>query len=113
MSKNRREYRRVTIRILIDYQASGGIYYDYATTLGAGGMFLQTDLPLARNDSVKVRFRIPGSETFHELEARVTWADAAHEDFAGNFRSAGVGLQFTSPEATEALAQDLEDYASL
>ena len=32
---NRRKHRRLTVRILIDYLASGGVYCDYATTLGA------------------------------------------------------------------------------
>ncbi len=111
--KNTRKHRRVTVRILVDYQARGGIHCDYATTLGAGGMFLQTDLPLERNDPVKLRFRIPGGSTLHELEAKVTWAHPAHEDIAGNVRVAGVGLQFTSPGAKEELAQELEDYANL
>jgi len=111
--KDTRKHRRVTVRILVDYQAKGGIHCDYATTLGAGGMFLQTDLPLERNESVKLRFRIPGGETLHELEAKVTWAHPAHEDFAGNLRVAGVGLQFTGSGGRDDLAQELEDYANL
>ena len=110
--KNTRKYRRATIRVLVDYQVQGEIHCDYATTLGAGGMFLKTDLSLKRNDPIKVRFQIPGSETFHELEAMVTWADPRHEDSAGHTHSAGVGLQFTNPEAIQDLAEKLEDYAS-
>jgi uncharacterized protein (TIGR02266 family) len=111
--KDNRKFRRVTLRILVDYQAKGGVHCDYATTLGAGGMFLQTDLPLERNDSVKVRFRVPRGETLHELEAMVTWAQPTHEDIAGNPSIAGVGLQFTSAGAKEALAKELENYANL
>ena len=68
--KNTRRYRRATIRVLVDYQVQGEIHCDYATTLGAGGMFLRTDLVMARGDCVKVRFRVPNGESLHEFEAR-------------------------------------------
>jgi uncharacterized protein (TIGR02266 family) len=101
----------MTVRILVDYQAQGGIHCDYATTLGAGGMFLQTELDLVRGDLVKVRFRIPGGETLHELEARVTWSHSAREKPDGSLQTPGVGLQFTDPTLTAPLARELEDYA--
>ena len=108
--KNTRKHRRATIRILVDYQAQGGIHCDYATTLGAGGMFLQTDLVMARGDAVKVRFRIPEGELLHELEALVTWYYGAETEPDGNVRTPGVGLQFNDAEAMAALARELEDF---
>jgi uncharacterized protein (TIGR02266 family) len=102
----------MTVRILVDYQARGGIHCDYATTLGAGGMFLQTELAMVRGEPVKVRFRIPGGELLHELEARVTWSHVAKPESGEAQRTPGVGLQFTNPAATAALARELEDYAA-
>jgi Tfp pilus assembly protein PilZ len=110
--KNTRKYRRATIRILVDYHAQGGIHCDYATTLGAGGMFLQTDLVMARGDAVKVRFRIPEGELLHELEALVTWHYGAETEPDGNVRTPGVGLQFNDSEAMAALARELEDFCA-
>jgi len=101
----------MTVRILVDYQAQNGIHCDYATTLGAGGMFLQTDLAMARGDTVKVRFRIPGGELLHELEARVKWHNAATAAPGGSLRTPGVGLQFIDPSATAPLARELEDFS--
>jgi len=109
--KNTRKHRRATVRILVDYQTQGGIHCDYATTLGAGGMFLQTELLMTRGDSVKVRFRIPEGELLHELEARVTWQHATGPGPDGNVRTPGVGLQFTDSDAIDALARELEDYS--
>jgi uncharacterized protein (TIGR02266 family) len=108
--KNTRKHRRMTVRMLVDYQAMGGIHCDYATTLGAGGMFLQTELPLRRGDLVKVRFRIPGSELLHDLQARVTWHHEARSEPGGEVRTPGVGLQFVDQTATAELARELEDY---
>lgn len=108
--RNTRKHRRMTVRMLVDYQAMGGIHCDYATTLGAGGMFLQTELGLRRGDLVKVRFRVPGSEQLHELQARVTWHHEARIEPGGDARTPGVGLQFVDPGATAELARELEDY---
>jgi len=110
--KNTRRHRRMTVRMLVDYQARGRIHCDYATTLGAGGMFLQTELPMERGDCVKVRFRIPGGEILHELEARVTWSHVAPPGSSDAMRTPGVGLQFTDAAATVPLARELEDYAA-
>jgi Tfp pilus assembly protein PilZ len=110
--RNTRKHRRMTVRLLVDYQALGGIHCDYATTLGAGGMHLQSDLPLKRGDLVKVRFRIPGGVELFELEAKVKWAHTAHPNEEERVRIPGVGLQFTDFAATAGLAGELEDYAS-
>ena len=109
--KNTRKHRRATVRILVDYQARGAIHCDYATTLGAGGMFLQTEIEMQRGESVKVRFRVPGGECLHELEARGTWYHAAQQQPNGSLRMPGVGLQFVDPTATATLARELEELA--
>lgn len=108
--KNTRRHRRMTVRILVDYRADGGIHYDYATTLGAGGMFLRTTLPLERGDDVKLRFRIPGGAILHEIEATVTWSYFSKAGAAT--RTPGVGLQFSDAAAISRLARELEDYAA-
>lgn len=108
--KNTRKYRRMTVRILVDYQTENGIHCDYATTLGAGGMFLQTELALRRGDLVKVRFRVPGNEMLHEIQARVTWHHESKNEPGSPVRTPGVGLQFLDQQAINELARELEDY---
>lgn len=110
--KNTRKYRRTTVRILVDYQALGQIHCDYATTLGAGGMFLQTELELRRGDIVKVRFRVPGGELLHEFESSVTWSQTKPSRPDSATHVPGVGLQFKDSAAIAALARELEDYAA-
>jgi Tfp pilus assembly protein PilZ len=101
----------MTVRILVDYQARAGIHCNYATTLGAGGMFLETDLVMSRGESVKVRFRIPGGEVLHEFEAQVTWHHTAKPKPGGDLQTAGVGLQFRDPTLAATVARELEDFA--
>ena len=103
-----RRYRRQTIRVLVDYRTPDGLHCDYATTLGAGGMFLATTESLRRGDVLKLRFRLPGYETLHELEGRVVWVRTAK---AGEPTGApGAGVQFIDSAATAQLARELEDY---
>ena len=103
-----RRYRRQTIRVLVDYRTPEGLHCDYATTLGAGGMFLSTTESLTKGDVLKLRFRLPGYDTLHELEGRVVWMRAAKP--GEPLGAHGAGVQFVDTQATAALARELEDY---
>lgn len=104
-----RKYRRQTIRVLVDYRTPDGLHCDYATTLGAGGMFLATTEALSKGDVLKLRFRLPGYETLHELEGRVVWVRTAGRN-GEPMGQPGAGVQFVDTQATAQLARELEDY---
>ena len=104
-----RQFRRQTIRVLVDYRTSEGFHCDYATTLGAGGMFLQTAEAISRGDVLKLRFRLPGYDTLHELEGRVVWVRITGRD-GEPVAAPGAGVQFVDSTATAQLARELEDY---
>lgn len=107
-NQDTRRYRRQTLRILVDYVCDKGVCCDYATTLGAGGMFLETQEDLSPGESLKARFRLPNGETLHEVEGKVVW----RRESADPERSAtgGAGVKFTNQEAINLLARELEDY---
>ena len=97
------------MRILVDFVTPAGVCCDYATTLGAGGMFLETNEPIARGDVLKTRFRLPSGEELHEIEGRVVW----RRDPAGpgqRVTGGGAGIKFTDQVAIAKLARELEDY---
>jgi len=106
------------MRVLVDYAHEGRAYCEYATTLGAGGMFVQTETPLAPGTTIRVRFRIrtsaepatgPGLADLVEMEARVVWSQLPDEEDAT--RDPGMGLEFTDKAAVAALARRLEKLA--
>jgi Tfp pilus assembly protein PilZ len=103
-----RRYRRQTLRILVDYVWNGGVCCDYATTLGAGGMFLETEEALAPGDTLKARFRLPNGETLHEVEGRVVWC--RESSATGRVSAGGAGIKFSDQHAIQRLARELEDY---
>lgn len=108
-TQNTRRYRRQTLRVLVDYLTDSGVCCDYATTLGAGGMFLETDEPLAVGATVKARFRLPKGDDLHEMEGRVVWRREPASP-GQPIGSGGAGVKFTDQAAIQRLARELEDY---
>jgi len=106
LPESQRRHRRRTVRVNVDYVSEAGSYRETATTLGAGGLFVQTDRPLPQGTSVELRFRLPGREWVHEIQGRVAWCRPPSE--SGPYAS-GMGIQFTDRIAAALLAQDLCD----
>lgn len=106
-TEDSRRFRRRTVRVLVDYSSHDGVHCDYATTLGAGGLFLETEQNLQVGSILKLRFRVPGGETLHQIEGRVVWSRVTKQ---GQTTAApGVGVQFTNAAAAGALGRELED----
>ena len=102
---NRRFHRR-TVRVLVDYCAADGIRCEYATTLGAGGLFVETDCPSPPDSQLELRFRVAEGLGLHQIAGRVGWVRSEERD--GHARSRGMGVQFTDSAGCSALARDLE-----
>ncbi len=104
--KNYRRFRRLTVRILVDYAADGTMRCDYATTLGAGGLFIETDELIDPGTPLKLRFRLPGGKDLHELQGRVVWKRG---DTPGTVYAPGMGVQFVDSVGSSKLAAELEE----
>jgi len=47
-SPQRRRFRRRTVRVLVEYLSDAGLCRETATTLGAGGLFIESQQPLPK-----------------------------------------------------------------
>jgi Tfp pilus assembly protein PilZ len=103
----RRRYRRRTVRILVDFVGESGPRCEYATTLGAGGLFVETEEPLEPGRPIKVRFRLSRQGALHAIEGRVAWA---HHPAPGSslLQAPGMAVEFLDRAACAALARELE-----
>jgi uncharacterized protein (TIGR02266 family) len=101
----RRRYSRRTVRVLVEYASEAGVCCDPATTLGAGGLFVETERPLFERARLKLRFRLPGAQGEHEIEGRVVWVRTPAES---GTHAPGMGIEFTDRIAAARLARDLE-----
>ncbi len=102
-----RRFRRRTVRILVDYIGPQDVCCDYATTLGAGGLFIETESPCPVDTQLKVRFRLSEETELHEIEGRVVWCRQPHE--GGRPHAPGFAFQFTDSIGSSKLARELED----
>ena len=107
-TEDTRRFRRQTVRILVDYQTPEGVCCDYATTLGAGGLFIATEEPLRPGTVIKTRFRLAGGGSLHEIEGHVVWT--LGED-SQRQHTPGMAIQFDDRVATAQLARELGDFA--
>jgi Tfp pilus assembly protein PilZ len=105
-SRPKRRYRRRTVRITVEYLSDTGLHCERATTLGAGGLFIETESPVAAGSLLKLRFRLSETGVHHEIEGRVIWSRGIWNNDAGN---TGMGIEFLNRAAANALAVELEN----
>ncbi len=101
-----RRFRRRTLRVFVEYLCAGGLCCDPATTLGAGGLFVETESPQREGTSLKLCFQLPESATRHEIEGRVVWA---RRPGSPGSQAAGMGIEFTDRAASARLARELSE----
>lgn len=103
--RSKRRYRRRTIRVLVEYASADGLRCEVATTLGAGGIFIETETPELEGSRLKLRFQLSPDGPSHEIEGRVVWSQFVGEGAVG---SPGMGIEFTDRQAMNTLALELE-----
>jgi type IV pilus assembly protein PilZ len=105
--RQERRFRRKAVRVLVDFLGNGGVRCEYATILGAGGLFIETEEPIEIGSPIGVRFRLPESGQVHEIRGRVAWHQQAISGEPAT-RAPGMGIEFVDAAATAALARDLD-----
>ena len=101
-----RRFRRLTLRVRVEIFSGDRTFSETATTLGAGGLFVETSNPLPERAVLKLRFQLPGSDRTFEFQGRVVWSSPAGN--AGRNESRGMGIEFTDRLAISALAREIE-----
>lgn len=105
-----RRFRRRTVRIEVSYPSlDGGAIREFATTLGAGGLFIDSEQPRPEGTRLKLTFSLPGRSEQHEIEGRVVWAEYPAQP-GEPVRHAGMGIQFTNRVSEAKLARELEHW---
>jgi uncharacterized protein (TIGR02266 family) len=101
----RRRYRRLTVRVMVEYESDDGRRCDPATTLGAGGLFIATESPLAEGTRLQLCFRLPDAEERWKIEGKVVWAQGRE---AAGTHACGMGIEFSDRSVVTHLARALE-----
>ena len=77
----RRRSDRAEVLVRVDYQTVDELFSDFARNVNEGGLFVETESPLAIDTPVSVQFKIPGSDEPVSGSGRVvrTQSDPATE----------------------------------
>ena len=97
---NRRGSPRVTIGIPVSYRFGNTIAAALTLNIGKGGVAIRTMSPMAADEPLTLRFRMPGQRREVEAAGRVAWSD----------RKVGMGVQFERVDAADqAVIDDFVD----
>ena len=88
---------RVPVQLRVVFQDVGEVLEAFSTNLGAGGMLLTTDRPVAEGTRLRLRFLLPGLAEEFSTGAEVAWRT---DDPA---RKPALGLRFTDLPGAEQL----------
>ncbi|MBI5197269.1 MAG: PilZ domain-containing protein [Nitrospirae bacterium] len=98
MSIDRRKHLRASISISVSYWSDGKEpVQSFTQTIGAGGLFIETAVPLALETSLKIEFCIPGEPQKTKVHGKVVWIRARFVQDA----SPGMGIQFVGITRSE------------
>ena len=86
-------------------------YRATATTLGAGGLFVEMANPLIEGTSLNLRCKLPDGDEYFTLLGRVVWSTppATNAGSGGSSQgSPGIGIEFTDKVMVSKIARRLE-----
>ena len=95
-----RKFGRVPCGVKVGFRSPSAFLISYATNLSRGGMFLETEQPLAVNTELLLSLDVPSHGTV-ELSARVAWIRSINESGGPE----GMGLEFSqvAPEVGQVI----------
>jgi type IV pilus assembly protein PilZ len=110
-SVDNREDLRIPVQLLVDYRSDGNYLFDFCKDLGAGGVFIQTEKPLAHGSEIELTFTIPDSKETLHTKGKVIWVQNAIEGRTD--LCPGMGVQFTAfeSESRKILKDFIDRYA--
>jgi len=95
---DRRYQRRLPIRITVEYEDMEDFLTDYTANLSIGGMFIETEEPLAVGTHFRLRFTVPTRTSPIDTIAEVRWSQ---DRTAGSPMAPGMGVRFQELSPTD------------
>ena len=100
LAKNARTHARARLAIKVHYQTPEGKQFESLTSgIGAGGLFIETSVPLPRGADIGVEFLLPDNPWERiKANAKVAWIRRKTERYV---LPPGMGLMFTDITAED------------
>ena len=72
-SVERRLSPRATVTVRVDYSTVDAMFSEFTRNINEGGLFIETETPLALDEQVQLQFRLPGVDDPIKVSGRVAW----------------------------------------
>lgn len=104
----RRRSPRLPVVVRVEYATVDSLFSEFSQNINEGGVFIETDQPLAVGERVQLSFQLPGSARPIKVAGRV--ARVATE----GVQAPGMGIEFDclDHEAREAINQLVRELRS-
>ncbi len=90
----RRHSERAPVMVRVDYSSVDAMFSEFTRDINAGGLFIESETPLAPDEQVQLHFRLPGVDDLFKVSGRVAWVREP-----GGDEPAGMGVEFDSLDA--------------
>lgn len=91
----RRLSPRATVTVRVDYSTVDAMFSEFTRNINEGGLFIETETPLALEEQVQLQFQLPGVDDPIKVSGRVAWIREA--DVKG---PPGMGVEFENLDAS-------------
>jgi uncharacterized protein (TIGR02266 family) len=90
----RRHSERAPVTVRVDYSTVDAMFSEFTRNINEGGLFIESDTPLAPDELVQLHFRLPGVDDLFKVSGRVAWVREP-----GGKEPAGMGVEFENLDA--------------
>jgi type IV pilus assembly protein PilZ len=97
----RRLSQRAPVTVRVDYSTIDAIFSEFTRNINEGGLFIETETPLALDEQVQLHFQLPGVEDPFKVSGRVAWVQEVGAD-----GPPGMGVEFEHLDAGARLRID-------
>ena len=89
----RRTQQRYSVNLTVEFTFQGQVFQALSRNMSVGGVFVETTAPLLFDETISLKFALPGLKEPIEAEAQVRWVERQ------GWERTGVGLQFVGLRA--------------
>ena len=97
----RRLSDRAPVTVRVDYSTVDAMFSEFTRNINEGGLFIESETPLAPDEQVQLQFRLPGIDDPLKVSGRVAWVREAGID-----GPPGMGVEFENLDANARLRID-------
>ncbi len=90
----RRHSERAPVTVRVDYSTVDAMFSEFTRNINEGGLFIESETPLAPEEQVQLHFRLPGVDELFKVSGRVAWIREP-----GGQEPAGMGVEFENLDA--------------